>query len=503
MARAPAGCLNVANWHDSSGRLDWRKAGAGLGVLTLVQVVLGACCGYAWQWAAGSWRAEHLRSGIDELRADNDRLSSDLRGHLLGRLNGTGPFQAVAGVGGHQLPWMYGKVKEKTIWSYWYDPEDCPDSLHCKLPGREELSRISIEVNRGTFYHRLLRKDEVDLYVSKYELPVHWEAMPAAQQRDALMVALLARYGGVALDLSVVLLRPLDAAWDFMLASEATFQGYMYRLNGEHWSRPESTAPFLMMSRRDGILGAAVRRQLIAMGDLRDASRRCPGCEALGDHTLTPILSMFNYSLPRCADDPTVRWHNTSTGGVNESDPRKTADGRLPLVDTCPGLRGPQWSEGASGPPRTDAKLILHDPRDGPQLPMMFSGMELWSTKDEATFEDTSFDNDSWAPMYTSRSCEPEHCAPELRCTSPKSCWEDIFLVRHREQHLRLVRLPEKTDGRSAEQILASKDSYLYNWLKLAGVLDDHRQMNHSFGAHVMDAATLLNQPGWSLAPAA
>jgi hypothetical protein len=279
----------------------------------------------------------------------------------------------------------------------------------------------------------------------------------------------------------------------------------MYRLNGDYWSRPESTAPFFMMSRRDGILGAAVRRQIISMGDLSDASKSCPGCEALGDHTLTPILSMFNYSLPKCTDDPTVRWHNISDGTTsNKSDPRTTADGRLPLVHACPGRKGPQWSDGRSGPPRTDAKLMLYDPRDGPQLPMIFAGMEMWDTTDDSKesqveFRNTDSDDDSWAPMYSAGTCA--HCPPKLRCTSPKSCWDNVFLTRYSKQHLRLVRLPEKTQNRSAQQILGAKDSYLYNWLKLAGVLDAERLLNKSFGGHAVAKAKELRRKKLKVQP--
>merc|ERR1719277_2818991 len=81
------------------------------------------------------------------------------------------------------------------------------------------------------------------------------------------MNALLARYGGVAMDISTILLRPIDDYWDEMVSNQATFRGYTYRLNGKPWRHPEVTPVWFLMSRREGIFRTAAWTQVEGMGD--------------------------------------------------------------------------------------------------------------------------------------------------------------------------------------------------------------------------------------------
>jgi len=288
-----------------------------------------------------------------------------------------------------------------------------------------------------------VHEDEIDRYITRFELPVHWEGLRPAQKKDALMNALLARYGGVALDISVILLRPLDEYWNEMLAQGATFRGYMYRLNGMPWNHAEASAVWFLMSRREGIFSTAVRNTIIGMGDRTDTKAYKQWYLALGDQTLFPILSMFDYSLPKCGDDDTV--------------PHKWA---------CPELDQPQWSQGMTGPARNDTKIMLRDPRDGPQLPMAFSGMALWNIWNSSTPVHPN-DNGPGFPMH------------KAGCYSMKECWEHVFLRRFntnvmlgRTRPLEFVKLFQHGKALSAltrEEMLANKDTYFYNWLKLAG----------------------------------
>merc|ERR1712032_224150 len=111
-----------------------------------------------------------------------------------------------------------------------------------------------------------------------------------------------------ALDVSVLLLRPLDGsnlgfvgAWDDMVNRGATFKGFMYRLNGHPWPKPETSATWFLQSRREGLFTSVARRQVVNYC----AASLDPELP-LGDRVLTPVLGMFNYSLPTCLEDATV-----------------------------------------------------------------------------------------------------------------------------------------------------------------------------------------------------
>lgn len=346
-------------------------------------------------------------------------------------------------------PEMYGKVPEKTIWSYWYDPVGCPSSTHCTLPPLVQLCTESVWTNKGGFSYKIMHMDEIDKYISRLELPLQFDRLKPALQKDSLMNALLSRYGGVAMDITSILLRPLDEYWDDMLSRNATFWGYMYRLTGMHWGNSEATAVWFLMSRRQGIFATAVRSQMIGMGDDIEPPQKTGGNGyfyhnpyfAFGDQTLTPILRTFNYKLPKCTDDPTV--------GPPVSWP-----------DMCPEYESPAWNTSMPGPARNDARIILREPRDGPQLPYAFLddfSMGTWRVNSEA------------GVAHSSDACK-----------TMKECWHDIFMYRYQQRSgpkgthlLNFVKLFH-SGGRLLKmdraQLLGDEESYFYNWLKLAGM---------------------------------
>jgi len=368
------------------------------------------------------------------------------------------PFNLITGLKAHAVPQMYGKVKEKTIWAFWYHPVNCRRKDECKLPPVVELCVETIEKNRGGFDFRIVHMDEVDKYVTRIELPIRWSRLSQAQQKDALMNALLSRYGGVALDISTLLLRPLDDYWNSMVSQGATFQGYMYRINGQPWRHAESTSVFFLMSRREGIFTTAVRNQLIGMGDRPDTGAYHHWYLALGDQTLTPILHMFNYSLPTCTKDPSIL----------KPPPTAAWDQNATM---CPELEL-KWHMARFGTARNDTKVLLHDPRDGPQLPFAFGkGMALWNTTDSTSFTDDQIPastRDLGGPMQ------------DETCGSPKECWENVFLQRYNApvqpggaRVLNFVKLfahAKELTGMSREHMLNLEGSYFQSWLRLAGV---------------------------------
>lgn len=372
-----------------------------------------------------------------------------------------GLYKAITGLGAHQQPEFYGKVAEKTIWSYWYHPVDCPSSKHCKLPTVVGLCAESIEKNRGGFDYRIVHRDEVEKYVTRIELPIRWRDLKPAQQKDSLMNALLARYGGVAMDISTILLRPLDSHWDEMVANGATFRGYVYRLNGRPWRHAEVAAVWFLMSRREGIFTTAVRNQVIGMGDRPEPSAYHHWYLALGDQTLLPILTIFNYSLPKCYDDPTVN--------VDPSSKLHQFDDQNPRM--CPEHEQQPWYKGLTGPARNDTRLFLEDPRDGPQLPFAFEGMAAWRVDDAAK---RSFQRTPGSPMQ------------DEACSSMKECWENVVLRRYRAHpepgrapmlsFVKLFKHAAELERKSRQEILSDTQTYLYQLLKLAGVAQNDSQ---------------------------
>jgi len=421
------GCL-LLNFLFSSGT----AVGLGWGYL----MVARPQCPLAGNPAAGATMADEVpppRPEVPEPLAPGTCYEALMNITGVSNTSAAMPFKFITHRSGHKLPEMYGHVPEKTIWTFWHDPEACRDSAQCAVPPHIQLCMDTVRHNKGSFDYRLIHMDEVEKYVSMFELPLHWHLLQPAQKKESLMNALLARYGGVAVDASMVLLRPLDDYWNEMVSLGATFRGYLYRLNGQPWHLAQTTAPWFLMSRREGIFSTAVRTQHASMC-LAYLDEEL----ALGDNTLTPILSMFNYSLPTCYADATV---------VDK--------------DSCPELGQPMWSDSGVGPARNDRKLLLRDPRDGPLLPFaLLEGEGMGSFKVSADTQVT----------------------PAVEgCSTMRDCWDNIFMPRFEAPNagstrpLEFVKLFHGGGGlrhKPRKALLADTDSYFFNWLRLAGLPD-------------------------------
>lgn len=238
------------------------------------------------------------------------------------------PYRVVTGNYGFIWPENYGKVQEKTIWLYWNKPT---------LPDHLQLMYDVMVHNKGSFDVRLVTQSEVTKYVSRTELPFHWDKLfgEPAKQKDAVMNALLARYGGVAFDASIVLFESLDTWWDEMVAKHAIFRGFMY----DHIE----TVVWFLMSRAGGIFGHAVANQVISLGSWSFTNHVAPDHQgmyfALGDGTVTPVIGRYDYSRKKC--------------------------------------KGPKQKEGVCNPPLPEDNvpelgrelLMISNPQEGPQLP--------------------------------------------------------------------------------------------------------------------------------------
>lgn len=401
--------------------------------------------------------AERRRSGTDDNSVGKETFTMNAGTQEDAHMWTTSPTMPKKSQSGSadRLPLMYTRVREKTIWTYWWDAKSCPDSSRCRLPGYLQLCKETSEKNKGSFDHILLHMDTVLSYVSEQELPLQWFELGRSQQRDAVMNAVLSRYGGVALDITSVLFRPLDDHWQEMVEQGATFRGYMYRLNGMPYRSAKVIALGFLMTRRDGIFSSAVRNQVVEGFAGGSNQSTCSTCNpSLGDQTLLPILSTFEYKLPKCYEDHTV----------------DDKEAKL-----CPEHSQPAWYSGLSGSKRNDMRMLLRDPRDGPELPFSgFPGVAGWRVANTTK------------PLPYARLQMPDPHLPGgpmaagSVCDSMQACWNDIFLRRYKQpappgqaRLLSFVALsPQSFAGlehRSRQQCLADKGSYFHDWLKLAG----------------------------------
>mmetsp|Transcript_68132 Transcript_68132/g.134481 ORF Transcript_68132/g.134481 Transcript_68132/m.134481 type:complete len:574 (+) Transcript_68132:76-1797(+) len=459
------------------------SAAACFALQTLILLVACVAYGNAKRSADGAYMLEHnmdkLRTNLGRTRSSMEPMENNIetalqrerywerkakhkrseRVSFMNKLYKTRPFNIITGgAQAHVEPEMYGKVPEKTIWAYWYHPRDCRTASNCKLPPVVQLCSETIERNRGGFSFKIVHKDEVVKYVNRIELPMRWEQLIPAHQKDSLMNALLARYGGVAMDISTILIRPLDDLWSDMLAQGATFRGYMYRLNGYPWRHAESTVVWFMMTRREGIFTAAVRNQVIGMGDRKETGHYHHWYLALGDQTVTPLLRMFDFTLPACTTDPTII----------KPPPNGAWDQKKSM---CPELEI-GWNKTRRPEARTDTKLLLRDPRDGPQMPFAFGkNMTLWKI-----WDDTPFAQD----ILPSSMAVPGGPMQGNPCASPKQCWE-VFMHRYQAplpqagkppllSFVKLFAHAKELAGVQRHQLMKFTDSFFVSWLHLAGV---------------------------------
>jgi len=103
---------------------------------------------------------------------------------------------------------------------------------------------------------------------------------------------------------------------------------------------------------------------------------------------------------------------------------------------------------------------LLRDPRDGPQLPFAFEDdYALWH-------------------IHSLKKVKDYGIPPQ--CMTQFECWEDIFLYRFRTHSpgdktmlldfIKIFSAGGKLKTMNRSQLLADKNTFFYNWLKLAGL---------------------------------
>lgn len=118
---------------------------------------------------------------------------------------------------------LAGDVAERTIWGYWAQGE-------VNMP---PFFQSCVETWRRFNPHwdiRILEKSTVHDYLSEADLPNRWAHLLSHQiESDAIRLALLSRYGGVWIDVSVILRTPLDElCWDEICAGEVPAAAFFH-----------------------------------------------------------------------------------------------------------------------------------------------------------------------------------------------------------------------------------------------------------------------------------
>ena len=277
------------------------------------------------------------------------------------------PVSAGAGVPGLPgYPLNYGKIPEKTIWFYY-------DSGFNPMPTRViDLCVQTFCANNPDWNFEFVSDDNLLEYLSPDMLPsAFWTWTVKPQKKDMVMANLLALYGGVAADATILNFKSLNILWNRMLNEGADAVMYWYRLV-EPWDQADSAAVWFMMGRRDtGIFRRYAQDIKSNFGDGLDVDRvggnRYLAC---GTGIMEPIMLEVNSSLPICMNDPntkvecaaSTRNHVRTNGNLNNA--------RVILLDPLDRQHGPQLN-------LWDALCINQDCKsDSPPLPAQ--NKELW-----------------------------------------------------------------------------------------------------------------------------
>ena len=201
-------------------------------------------------------------------------------------------------------PPMYGKIPEKTVWFY-YDKGFDP------MPNRlVELCVQTFCVNNPDWNFEFVSDSNVLDYVSKEMLPkAYWSWHKGANKKDMVMANVLALYGGVAADSTILNFKSLNVLWNRMLEDGADAVVYWYRYL-EPWPEVDSAAAWFFMARRDtGIFRRYAQDIKTHFGDSKLDVSRVGGDAylAFATGTVEPIMIEINSSLPLCLNDPNTK----------------------------------------------------------------------------------------------------------------------------------------------------------------------------------------------------
>ena len=92
------------------------------------------------------------------------------------------------------------------FWAYWHDPDNVPLIVNeCFISWRRNYPTYSIII---------VNSDTISNFISRDELPRKFDQIKAHQMRsDFIRLALLRKYGGVWMDASILMMKPIDPIW--------------------------------------------------------------------------------------------------------------------------------------------------------------------------------------------------------------------------------------------------------------------------------------------------
>lgn len=95
---------------------------------------------------------------------------------------------------------------EKIIWSYWHDPQDIPYIV--------ELAVKSWKKSNPDYTINFLNQTNFTEFVDINELPPIFNNLRPVEQSDVMRLYLLAKYGGIWIDSSILVTQSLSIIWD-------------------------------------------------------------------------------------------------------------------------------------------------------------------------------------------------------------------------------------------------------------------------------------------------
>lgn len=283
------------------------------------------------------------------------------------------------------------QAAEKVIWAY-HDGE---------LSDFQRLCKETIEQHKGEFDFQLLSKGNVFQHISREDLPTDWDALKPRYQKDSVINALLARHGGVAMDINTVMFRGLGKWWaDSIADKDAAFKGFYYK------SRAEA-ATWFMMAGTDSMMQKAVAEQRMRSGD---EPAGCMAREKKDEH---------------CYGSSVISWALCS---------RQSEYCQCYFGET----EGCQLTKLAGEDRKHEGPVhVLADPRKSVQSPLLPNTVP----KEEA-----------WKPL-ASTAQNAEHFASFKQRLHGDTM---PFIT---------LQAPGEAAGKSREELLADKDTFFYQWL--------------------------------------
>lgn len=119
------------------------------------------------------------------------------------------------------------------FWGYWHDPHNIPNVVNeCFISWRRNYPTYSIII---------VNNNTISKYINRDELPNKFEEIKAHQMRsDFIRLALLKKYGGIWIDASILMMKPIEPIWLDHKYDLAVFNQPLHEIKGRGKLVPEN-----------------------------------------------------------------------------------------------------------------------------------------------------------------------------------------------------------------------------------------------------------------------